>query len=54
VVNARAGGARVTGMSWGSRRSIGQAVKFLTDAEIAQGQTGERRPLTRDPEQPND
>ena len=54
VVNARAGGARVTGMSWGSRRSIGQAVKFLTDAEIAQGQTGERRPLTQDPERPND
>ncbi|HTU12346.1 MAG TPA: hypothetical protein VMG08_15750 [Allosphingosinicella sp.] len=46
VVNARAGGARVTAMSWGSRRSIGQAVKFLTDAEIAAGQTGERRPLT--------
>jgi len=54
VVNARSGGARVTAMSWGSRRSIGQAVKFLTDAEIAAGQTGERRPLTRDPEAPND
>ena len=54
VINARAGGARVTGMSWGSRRSIGQAVKFLTDAEIAAGQTGERRPLTQDPEAPRD
>ena len=49
VVNARSGGARVTAMSWGSRRSIGQAVKFLTDAEIAAGQTGERRPLTSEP-----
>ena len=46
VVNARAAGARVTALSWGSRRSIGQAVKFLTDAEIAAGQTGEHRPLT--------
>jgi hypothetical protein len=45
VVNARAVGSRVTALSWGSRRSIGQAVKFLTDAEIAAGQTGERRPL---------
>jgi uncharacterized protein YbjQ (UPF0145 family) len=45
VVNARAGGERVTMWSYGSRRSIGQAVKFLTDAEIAAGQTGERRPL---------
>jgi hypothetical protein len=48
VVNARAGDARVTAMSWGSRRSTGQAVKFLTDAEIAQGQTGERRPPQQD------
>ena len=54
VVNARSGGARVTAMSWGSRRSVGQAVKFLTDAEIAAGQTGERRPLTQDPEAPRD
>jgi uncharacterized protein YbjQ (UPF0145 family) len=46
VVNAGAGGARITAMSWGSRRAIGQAVKFLTDAEIAAGQTGEHRPLT--------
>jgi len=52
VVNARSGNARITGMSWGSRRSVGQAVKFLTDAEIAAGQTGERRPLTQDPEAP--
>lgn len=46
VVNAGAGGARVTALSWGSRRAIGQAVKFLTDAEIAAGQTGEHRPLS--------
>ena len=25
----------VTGLSWGSRRSQGDAIKFLTDAEIA-------------------
>ena len=35
VVNARYGDARVTALSWGSRRATGQAVKFLTDAEIA-------------------
>lgn len=50
VVNARSGGARVTALSWGSRRSFGQAVKFLTDAEIAQGQTGERRPISELPD----
>jgi uncharacterized protein YbjQ (UPF0145 family) len=49
VVNAGAGGARVTAMSWGSRRAVGQAVKFLTDAEIAAGQTGEHRPLSNLP-----
>jgi uncharacterized protein YbjQ (UPF0145 family) len=48
VVNARSGDARITGMSWGSRRSTGQAVKFLTDAEIASGQTGERRTPQQD------
>jgi uncharacterized protein YbjQ (UPF0145 family) len=48
VVNARSGDARITAMSWGSRRSTGQAVKFLTDAEIAQGQTGERRAPQQD------
>ena len=35
VINAQYGNARVTGLSWGSRRSQGDAVKFLTDAEIA-------------------
>ena len=35
VVNANYGDARVTALSWGSRRATGQAVKFLTDAEIA-------------------
>lgn len=47
VVNAAAGDARVTAMSWGSRRAAGQAVRFLTDAEIAAGQAGEHRPLSR-------
>jgi uncharacterized protein YbjQ (UPF0145 family) len=35
VVNARYGDARVTALSWGSRRAEGQAIKFLTDDEIA-------------------
>lgn len=34
VVNARYGDARVTGLSWGSRRATGQAVRFFTDAEM--------------------
>ena len=35
VVNANYGDARITALSWGARRATGQAVKFLTDAEIA-------------------
>ena len=35
VINAQYGNARVTGLSWGSRRSQGEAIKFLTDAELA-------------------
>ena len=35
VVNAEYGGARVIGMSWGASKARGQAVKFLSDAEIA-------------------
>ena len=35
VVNARFGDGRVTLFSWGSRRATGQAVKFLSDDEIA-------------------
>ena len=35
VVNARYGGARVTAMSWGASKVEGDAVKFLTDGEIA-------------------
>ncbi|KRA81630.1 hypothetical protein [Altererythrobacter sp. Root672] len=34
VVNASYGDARVVALSWGSRRATGQAIKFLTDAEI--------------------
>jgi hypothetical protein len=34
VVNATYGDPRVTAMSWGSRKAKGQAIKFLTDAEI--------------------
>ena len=39
VVNASYGDARVTALSWGARRASGQAVKFLTDEEIAAGTT---------------
>jgi uncharacterized protein YbjQ (UPF0145 family) len=35
VINAQYGNARVTGLSWGSRRSQGEAVKFLSDGEIS-------------------
>jgi uncharacterized protein YbjQ (UPF0145 family) len=39
VVNAQYGDARITALSWGSRRATGQAVKFLTDEEVAAGAT---------------
>jgi hypothetical protein len=35
VINAQDGDAHITALSWGSRRATGQAIKFLTDAEIA-------------------
>lgn len=35
VVNAQFGDPRVTALSWGSRKATGQAIKFLTDDEIA-------------------
>lgn len=35
VINARYGDARITALSWGARSATGQAIKFLTDAEIA-------------------
>jgi hypothetical protein len=35
VVHAAYGDAHVTALSWGARTATGQAVKFLTDAEIA-------------------
>lgn len=35
VVNAKYGGPRVTLMSWGASKATGQAIKFLTDQEIA-------------------
>lgn len=35
VVNAKFGDPRVTALSWGSRKATGQAIKFLTDDEIA-------------------
>ncbi len=40
VIFAHMGEARVTALSWGSRKATGQAIKFLTDAEIAQRGAG--------------
>lgn len=36
VVNAHLGESRVTAFSWGARKAKGQAIKFLTDSEIAE------------------
>ena len=51
VVNAGYGDARVTALSWGSRRATGQAVRFLTEAEIAARGTV-ATPAPEAPEQP--
>lgn len=53
VIHARYGNTRVTGLSWGSRRSQGDAIKFLTDTEIAAGAVPQApvvaRPSTSEP-----
>lgn len=35
VIHAQYGEAHITALSWGSREARGDAIKFLTDAEIA-------------------
>jgi hypothetical protein len=35
VIHASYGDSHITAMSWGARTATGQAIKFLTDAEIA-------------------
>lgn len=35
VIHAAYGEAHITALSWGSREARGQAIKFLTDAEVA-------------------
>lgn len=35
VINAQYGDAHITALSWGARTATGQAIKFLSDAEIA-------------------
>ena len=35
VINAQYGESHITALSWGSREARGQAIKFLTDTEIA-------------------
>lgn len=37
VVNATYGDSRVTALSWGARRAGGDAIRFLTDEEVAAG-----------------
>ena len=46
VVNASYGDSHMTLMSWGKTNALGIAVRFLTDAEIAAGKTGERAPTS--------
>jgi hypothetical protein len=41
VIHASMGDARVTALSWGSRRATGQAIKFLTAEEVAQRATSQ-------------
>ncbi|ALC12512.1 hypothetical protein [Sphingopyxis sp. 113P3] len=54
VVNATYGDPRVTFMSWGSRKARGQAIKFLTDEEIAARTVTPPAPIVTpvDPPQP--
>jgi hypothetical protein len=56
VVNATYGDPRVTFMSWGSRKARGQAIKFLTDEEIAVRASTPPAPVVTpvDPPQPLD
>lgn len=44
VVNATYGDSHVSAFSWGKTNALGIAVRFLTEAEIAAGKTGERAP----------
>ena len=48
VVNATYGESHMTMMSWGKTNAMGIAVRFLTDAEIAAGMTGEKAPAADD------
>jgi len=41
VIHADMGEARITAMSWGSRKATGQAIKFLTPGETAQAPAGQ-------------
>lgn len=50
VINAQYGEAHITAMSWGAREARGDAIKFLTDAEIAALSPG--RPAAPEPMAP--
>jgi hypothetical protein len=49
VINARFGDSHITALSWGARSATGQAIKFVTDAEIAAGQQGTPAPAPATP-----
>lgn len=44
VVNATYGDSHMTAFSWGKTNALGFAVRFLTQAEIDSGMTGEKVP----------
>lgn len=44
VVNATYGDSHMTALSWGKTNALGIAIRFLTEAEISAGMTGERAP----------
>ena len=44
VVNATYGDSHMTAFSWGKTNALGFAVRFLTQAEIESGMTGETAP----------
>lgn len=44
VVNASYGDSHVTAFSWGKTNALGFAVRFLTEEEIAAGETGDTAP----------
>lgn len=44
IVNVTYGDSHMTALSWGKTNALGIAIRFLTEAEIAAGKTGEVAP----------